>query len=114
MPLEKRTRVEIFLPIRTDTAAYRTVTEWLAEELAFSRGGSTLTTPFTGLYAPRTDRALTRDQIHILFCDFDLDSDNPNDRTELLSYLSDVRHLLMEALLEEEVWIVYYPSTRVL
>jgi len=27
-----------------------TVTEWLAAELAFARGGSTVTTPFTGLY----------------------------------------------------------------
>ena len=33
MPLEKRTRVEIFLPIRSDTVTHRTVTEWLAEEL---------------------------------------------------------------------------------
>ncbi len=114
MPLEKRTRVEIFLPIRKDTIAYGAVTEWLAEELAFSRGGSTLTTPFTGLYSSTTEQNLTRDQIHILFCDFDLDSDDPKDQAELLSYLSEVRLLLMEALLEEDVWIVYYPSTRVL
>ena len=114
MPLEKRTRVEIFLPIRTDTAAYQTITEWLAEELAYSRGGSTLTTPFTGLYSSTTGRSLTSDQIQILFCDFDLDSNDPHDRADLLSYLSGIRLLLMEALLEEEVWIIYYPSTRVL
>jgi len=86
----------------------------LAEELAFSRGGSTLTTPFTGLYTSTIDRTLAADQVHILFCDFDLDSDEPEDRAELLSYLTEVRSLLMEALLEEEIWIVYYPSTRVL
>ena len=114
MPLEKRTRVEIFLPIRTDTTAYQTITEWLAEELAYSRGGSTLTTPFTGLYSSTTGRALSTDQIQILFCDFDLDSDDPRDCADLLLYLSEVRLLLMEALLEEEVWIIYYPSTRVL
>lgn len=83
MLLEKRTRVEIFLPIRTDTADYKTVTEWLAEELAFSRGGSTLTTPFTGLYLSTTEKTLTRDQVHILFCDFGLDLNNPEDREEL-------------------------------
>jgi hypothetical protein len=48
--LEKRTRVEIFLPIRFDSLKYEIVTEWLAEELAYTRGGSTLTTPFTGFY----------------------------------------------------------------
>ena len=114
MPLEKRTRVEIFLPLRLDTASYRTVTEWLAEELAFSRGGSTLSTPFAGLYLSTTEKTLTSDQVHVLFCDFDLDSDNPKDREELLAYLGGVRLLLMEVLLEEDVWIIYYPSTRVL
>ena len=63
MLFEKRTRVEIFLPIRLETASYRTVTEWLSEELAFSRGGSTLTTPFTGLFLSLTEKNLTRDQI---------------------------------------------------
>ena len=114
MPLEKRTRVEIFLPIRLGTVSYRTVTEWLAEELAYSRGGSTLTTPFAGLYLSTTKNNLTRDQVNIIFCDFDLDSDDPNDREELSAYLGEIRFLLMEMLLEEDVWIIYYPSTRVL
>ena len=113
MPLEKRTRVEIFLPLRLDTTSYRTVTEWLAEEFAFSRGGSTLATPFTGLYLSTTEKTLTSDQVHVLFCDFDLDSDDLEDSAELLAYLSGVRLLLMEILLEEDVWIIYYPSTRV-
>jgi len=113
VPLEKRTRVEIFLPIRLDTVAYRTVTEWLAEELAFSRGGSTLTTPFTGLYASTTEKTLTHDQIQILFCDFDLDSDDRVGRAELLSYLNEVRLMLMEILREEDVWIIYHSVTRI-
>lgn len=113
MPLEKRTRVEIFLPIRLDTTAYQTVTEWLAEELAFARGGSTLTTPFTGLYYSTMDKFLTRDQVHILFCDFDLDVTNPEDEQELAAYLEGVRRLLIEILLEEDLWIVFHPSTRV-
>jgi hypothetical protein len=113
VPLEKRTRVETFLPIRSDALAYRTVTEWLAEELAFSRGGSTLTTPFTGLYLSVTEKTLSQDQINILFCDFDLDPDDPSDTKELGSYLGELRLLLMEALFEEDVWIVYYPTTRV-
>ena len=37
MPSE-RSRVEVFLPIRTDIPAYQIVTEWLAEELPRARG----------------------------------------------------------------------------
>ena len=113
MPSEKRTRVEIFLPMRTDTVDDETVTEWPAEELAYARGGSTLTTPFTGLFASTTGKALTLDEIRILFCDFDLDSDDPSDAVEVLTYLKEVRLLLMEILREEDVWIVSYPVTRI-
>lgn len=113
MALEKRTRVEIFLPVRTDTTAYRTVTDWLSEELALARGGSTLTTPFTGLYASSTSRnAVVRDRIQILFCDFDLDIDEALHRTKLITYLNDLRFMLM-ILQEEDVWIVSYPVTRI-
>ena len=84
MALEKRTRVEIFLPVRTDTSDYRTVTDWLSEELALARGGSTLTTPFTGLYASSiTHSNVVRDQIQILFCDFDLDVDDSGSSHEI-------------------------------
>ena len=112
MPSEKRTRVEVFLPIRADVSEYRTITDWLAEELAYSRGGSTLTAPFTGLFASATRGSVIRDDVQILFCDFALEPDNAEDRAELEAYLVDVRMLLMEALNEEDVWIVYYPITR--
>jgi hypothetical protein len=112
---EKRTRVEIFLPVRTDETEYRTITDWLSEELALARGGSTLTTPFTGLYASSIAHpSITRDQIQILFCDFDLDVADPIHRDKLLTYLDELRTLLKEALNEEEVWIVYHSITRVL
>jgi len=112
--LEKRTRVEIFLPVRTDTSDYRTVTDWLSEELALARGGSTLTTPFTGRYASSiTHSNVVRDQIQILFCDFDLDVDDAVHRTKLLRYLNDLRLMLMEILHEEDVWIIYHSVTRI-
>ncbi len=111
MPSEKRTRVKFFLPIRTDASDYRTITDWLAEELAYSRRGSTLTSPFTGLYVSGTRGSVIRDDVHILFCDFLLDGDSAEDQAELDAYL-DARTLLMEGLKEEDVWIVYYPITR--
>ena len=113
MPSEKRTRVEFLLPIKTDASDYRTITDWLAEELAYSRGGSTLTSPFTGLYVSTTRGSVIRDDVHILFCDFLLDVDGAEDRAQMDSYLDDVRTLLIEALKEEDVWIVYYPIRRV-
>jgi len=113
VPLEKRTRVEIFIPIRSDSSDYQAITEWLAEELAYARGGSTLSTPFTGLYTSTTQAHPVRDTIQILFCDFDLDVENDEQRTELASYLNEIRLLLMEVLGEEEVWIIYHPVTRI-
>lgn len=83
MPLEKRTRVEIFLPVGSNPAVDPTVTEWLAEELAFARGGSTITTPFTGLYFSIAQTKIVRDAVQVLFCDFDLDLDHPGQGVEL-------------------------------
>jgi hypothetical protein len=112
---EKRTRVEIFLPIRSDTSIYKTVTDWFSEELALVRGGSTLTAPFTGLFtSPASRRGVTRDKIQILFCDLDLDVEDASQRTGLLRYLDDVRLVLMEILGEEDIWITYHPVTRIL
>jgi len=83
VPLEKRTRVGIFLPVRSDLLEYSAVTEWLAEELAIARGGSTLTTPFTGLYVSDTHGSIQRDSVQVLFCDFALEPTNPAQEAEL-------------------------------
>ena len=83
MPSEKRTRVEIFLPLGSNPVFNEPVTEWLAEELAFTRGGSTITTPFTGLYVSATERDFVRDSVRILFCDFDLDPSDENSVCEI-------------------------------
>jgi len=47
--LEARIRVEVFIPVRDDEAAYQIISQWVAEEFAFERGGSTVTTTFVGL-----------------------------------------------------------------
>lgn len=113
MSLEKRARVEIFVPLRSDSTDYQAITEWIAEELAYVRGGSTLTSPFTGLYVSSTRGDVVRDDVQVLFCDFNLDPDDAKHHAELVSYLSELRILLMEVLGEEEVWIVYHTVTRI-
>jgi hypothetical protein len=90
------------------------VTEWLAEELAISRGGSTLTTPFTGLYMSDSHGSILRDSVQVLFCDFDLEPNDPAQEIELVDYLNTLRLLLMDILLEEEVWIVHHSVSRII
>lgn len=113
MPLEKRIRVEIFLPINKSQPAYEALTRWLAEELALTRGGSTLTSPFMGLYRSASGE-IVQDEIQVLFCDFNLDPDNSDHLAQLKRYLASLRKTLVEALNEDDLWIVYHPVTRFL
>jgi len=73
-----------------------------------------MTSPFTGLCVSSSRGDVVRDDIHVVFCDFDLDAEDSADLVKLTSYLHDVRSLVMQALDEEEVWIVHHPVTRVL
>lgn len=113
MPSEKRTRVEIFLPSGANPIFNEPVAQWLAEELAFARGGSTITTPFTGLYASATERDLVRDSVRVLFCDFDLDANHETERMKLETYLTELHSMLLRVFRQEEVWITYHPISRI-
>ncbi|NOT48233.1 MAG: hypothetical protein HOP17_10860 [Acidobacteria bacterium] len=113
MPIEKRTRVEIFLPLRSDIPAYNTALQWMAEEFAYERGGATLTAPFAGLFVSSNRLDVVEDAIRILYCDFDLDVTNAQDLAGLTSFLESVKRFLMETLEEEEIWIIYFPVTRI-
>ena len=113
MPIEKRTRVEIFLTVRSDLLAYQTALEWLAVELAIARGGSTLTTPFAGLFASSTQVDVVQDAVRILFCDFELDCERDEDLADIIAFLESVKNFLMKALEEEEIWIVFHPVSRI-
>ncbi len=67
MRLEKRVRVEVFIPLRENDLAYQAVSQWVAEEFAFQRGGSTATTAFIGLYASQATGRIVRDHVQIIF-----------------------------------------------
>lgn len=113
MPIENRTRVEIYLPVRSDIASYQVTLDWLAGELATSRGGSTTTTPFAGLFSSAGRGELIHDAVRILFCDFELDIQNGDHRDELVEYLETTKSYLLQKLEEEDIWIVFYPISRV-
>lgn len=110
MPSENRTRVEIFLPVGSDPTAHATITEWLAEEMTFARGGATVTTPFVGYYLSATGNNLIRDAVRVLFCDFDLDVGNTHHVSPLESYIDELRSMLLNVLEQEEVWNNLLPS----
>lgn len=113
MPVEKRTRVEIFIPLRSDLPAYQTTIEWFAEELALTRGGATVTVPFAGLFASAMGVELVSDAIRILFCDFDTDHSDAAETSRLVAYLEEIKAGLMRLLEEEEVWVVMHPIDRI-
>lgn len=113
MPTENRTRIEIYLPVRSDISSYQTTLDWLAEELAIARGGVTITTPFAGLFSSAGRGELIEDAVRILHCDFELDMEKPEHSKELINYLETAKSFLAEMLEEEEVWIVYYPISRI-
>jgi hypothetical protein len=114
MPTENRTRVEFYLPVRSDLPSYQAVLDWLAEDLALSRGGATVTTPFAGLFASGGQATLISDSVRILFCDFQLDMAISDQRNELTEYLETTKKYLMTKLDEEEIWVIFYPISRVI
>ena len=113
MRIERRTRVEISIPVRSDLANYQLALDWLADDLAFSRGGVTITTPFSGLFLSSGHAELISDAIRIIFCDFELDVENSHQQIGLLEYLETTKAFLIEMLQEEEIWVVYYAVNRV-
>lgn len=113
MPIENRTRVEFYLPVRSDIADYQATLDWLANELATSRGGATTTTPFAGLFSSASGGALIHDAVRILFCDFQLDLNNNSHRLELIEYLETTKAYLLNKLQEEDIWVVFYSISRI-
>lgn len=110
MSLEKRARVEVFIPLREDDLAYQTVSQWVAEEFAFRRGGSTTTTAFLGLYASPTTDAVVRDHVQIIFTDILVDLDNVDATDQLVKELGLLRTDLEGVLRdEEEIWVTISP-----
>jgi len=110
LSLEARARVEVFIPLREDDLGYQAVSQWVAEEFAFRRGGSTTTTSFLGLCASPTTGTLARDHVQIVFTDILVDLDDIDARNELVAELPLLRMDLEGTLHEEEeIWVTLSP-----
>lgn len=110
MRLEARTRVEVFIPVREDDPAYQVISQWIAEEFAFERGGSTVTTAFLGLFSSPSTGQVVRDHIQIVFTDVLVDYVDSTGLDELIEELellrSDIERTLAS---EEEIWVTISP-----
>ena len=110
MKLETRARVEVFIPLREDDSTYQAVAQWVAEEFALRRGGSTATTAFTGFYISQATGRIVRDLVQIIFTDVLVDFEDSPARDELAAQL-DLLRMDLEDLLpeEEEFWVTVSP-----
>jgi hypothetical protein len=54
-----------------------------------------------------------QDSIRILFCDFEMNVENDEEFEEIVAYLEMVKNFLTRTLEEEEIWIVFYPLSRI-
>ena len=96
--------------MREDEAAYQIISQWVAEEFAFERGGSTVTTTFLGLYASPSSAQVVRDRVQIIFTDVLIESADPSDRSELIGELDSLRTDIEQMLShEEEIWVTISP-----
>lgn len=116
MKSSRRTRVEIYVPLRqpdnVDYPRYRDVQRWLEQELAYLYGGET-TLKGSGLYFHHATTRLLADNIAIIYSDLDLDLTNRRHRRVFDAYIDGLLGFISNQLMKEaEILIVYYPVTH--
>lgn len=102
-----KTRVEVYIPVRYETA-YRETLSWVTNELTYLRGGCTVLENVGGYYLSTSDEIID-DRVNIVFSDFPMSWDVANEREEILSYCSELQFFLLENLWEEAILIVASP-----
>ncbi len=61
-----------------------------------------------------TQFSVVEDAIRVLFCDFELNCERSEDLEEITLFLEDFKLFMMKTLEEEEIWIVFYPISRII
>ncbi len=100
-------RVEVYIPIRYETA-YRETLSWVTQELTYLRGGCTILENVGGYYLANADEIIN-DRVNIVYSDFPMNWDKSNEREEVLDYCSGLQSFLLENLWEEAILIVASP-----
>lgn len=102
-----RTRVEVYIPIRYEIA-YRETLLWVTEEFTRLRGGCSVIENASGYYLSTSDKIID-DRVNIVYSDFPMDWEKPDEREEVLDYCSGLQKFLLENLWEEAILIAAYP-----
>jgi len=104
-------RVEVYVPIRQDSA-YEVTLSWIIEEFTQLRGGCTVNENVGGFYLSRGNEVVD-DRVSMVYCDFPMDWRKGSDRKGLLSYCATLQSFLLQNLWEEEILISAYPVSHV-
>ena len=105
-----RIRIEVYLPIRYETA-YGDTLAWLIREFTELRGGCTVIENAGGYYLSNANQIID-DRVSIIYCDFPMNWAKRNDRNEVSKYCAELQSFLLENLWEEAILIVAYPVSH--
>ncbi|MGH9949623.1 MAG: hypothetical protein ACRD6X_20820 [Pyrinomonadaceae bacterium] len=100
-------RVEVYIPIRYETA-YRETLLWVTEEFTRLRGGCSVIENSGGYYLSTADQ-ITGDRVNIVYSDFPMNWHDEIDRKNTLVYCSGLQQFLLNNLWEEAILITAYP-----
>jgi hypothetical protein len=104
-------RVEVYIPIRCETA-YQDSLTWVIKELTRIYGGCTVNENVAGYYFSRS-REIINDHVNVVYSDLTLDWNRLTERVEAVGYCLKLKRFLLDSLLEEEVLISAYPVSQV-
>lgn len=106
-----RVRVEFYFPV-SEVPAYVHYRKWLIEELTQLHGGCSVQENLVGYYYSE-NKKLIEDRISVIYCDFDMDWFQPDERSMVLDYCVRLKQFLLDNLSEEEFLIGAYPVAHV-
>lgn len=99
-----RIRVEVYVPVRYETA-YQNTLSWLIREFTELRGGCTVIENAAGYYLSEANEIID-DRVSVVYCDFPLNWNSRAERAEALSYCASLQGFLLDSLWEEEAILV--------
>ena len=102
MPLSKRARIEVYLPIK-NKAAYRRLRRTFEAEFLQTFGGCTVIRGVKGIYLLSSGKQVT-DEIDLIYADTPFDFDVNADA--IGHYTDELREFVLEATTEESILIV--------
>ncbi|HKS08388.1 MAG TPA: hypothetical protein VJS13_02505 [Pyrinomonadaceae bacterium] len=104
-------RVEVYIPIRSESAYHDSLT-WVIDELTRVHGGCTVNENVSGHYLSRAGQIID-DRVDVVYSDIALDWNKSTERTEVLNYCVKLKQFLLKNLVEEEILVSAYPVSHV-